>query len=1070
MTRAAEAPGGTGALKPLLGDRIGTASLIRLALFALTLVGVGALAGSAHAQQGMAVLVGTVTDSSTGKPVSDSLVTVTSPNLQGEEIAVTDETGVYRIPALPPGVYTMRVESQSFRPYAREGLDLHADTTIRLNASLLPEALQAQEVVIVGRTPTVDVGSSATGLNITSEFTDRIPLIAPGTKGSPARSFESVAEVVPGANTDLFGVSMFGASSPENRYLLDGLSVNNTTFGLLGTPLSIDFIKEVSVLSGGYMPEYGRSTGGILNAITKSGTNEFHGSVFTNWAPGALAGHRKTVNIAGQTVVTEPSLRYMGDIGGDVGGPIIKDKLWFYFGFDWAQSKYNLQRSLNRTVLGADGLPVGVNGMPVTDDNPVAAQTEYIPGSKQMYYAQQDIFQGIGKLTWAVNNRNRLTLSLNGVYPVSGGNKKYGVDPNTGEPEIYPTATVIQNSLAGQYNALAHRYKGNSTNALLRWQRELDGKRLFLDSWVGWHQGSGGRRPSDGTAIGRQSGLGGLSNIYWRAPGHNLNQFEAIPGNACGDPMDPTAPNACPVLNYRSGGPEFVDEQKNHRIQGRSVLTWLFEGWGHHVFKVGIDAEYQMQNARRAYTGIRDWAEYPLPGEVAWYSQGYGYLTGPDQPVYLSSLHNKTSSVTIGGFVQDSWNIADYVTLNLGLRYDAQLLMGRDGNVAMTLPSQWSPRAGIIFDPTQEGHAKIYANYARYYEQVPLRMLDRYLSGEPLLISLSNPSVCDPTNPAMANGACIDPSNVYTGSGTLPNDKYLEQSGGTSVVDPKLKAPSTDEFVLGGDYEIVRDGRLGVMYTMRRLVNTIEDMSLDEGQTFFFGNPGQGIARDFPKAERKYDGGTLYFTKMFSQGWVGQASYTLSHLRGNYGGLYRADDRQFDPHQNADFDRRSMITNTKGDLPGDNRHYLKAFAAKEFLLPGRWGILTPGLSFRAYSGGPTNHLGAAVFGEDYIYALKRGSGQRLPWVATIDLRLAYGYQFTKTMGIAATVDIFNLFNFQSLVARDQRWTTSVIDPSTTGALPATDIYGSNVTPNPNFGNAAAYQPPRIFRFGLKGTF
>ncbi|MDB4973854.1 MAG: oar1, partial [Myxococcaceae bacterium] len=164
----------------------------------------------------MAVLVGTVTDSATGAPVSDALVTVTSPNLQGEEIAVTDSTGTYRVPGLPPGLYTLRVELQSYRPYAREELDLHADTTIRLNASLLPESLKAEEVVVVGRTPTVDIGSSATGLNITNEFTSRVPLIAPGGKGSAGRSFEAVADVVPGISGDAYGSGVFGSSSPEN--------------------------------------------------------------------------------------------------------------------------------------------------------------------------------------------------------------------------------------------------------------------------------------------------------------------------------------------------------------------------------------------------------------------------------------------------------------------------------------------------------------------------------------------------------------------------------------------------------------------------------------------------------------------------------------------------------------------------------------------------------------------------------------------------------------------------------------------------------------------------------------
>src|SRR4029077_18487396 len=104
----------------------------------------------------------------------------------------------------------------------------------------------------------------------------------------------------------------------ENRYLLDGLSVSNSTYGVLGTPLSIEFIKEVSVLGGGYMPEYGRATGGILNAITRSGSTEFHGSAIPNVAPGGLEGRRKTALREGDSIVTTTELDYIADIGADI--------------------------------------------------------------------------------------------------------------------------------------------------------------------------------------------------------------------------------------------------------------------------------------------------------------------------------------------------------------------------------------------------------------------------------------------------------------------------------------------------------------------------------------------------------------------------------------------------------------------------------------------------------------------------------------------------------------------------------------------------------------------------------
>ena len=97
------------------------------------------------------------------------------------------------------------------------------------------------------------------------------------------------------------------------------------------------------------MPEYGRATGGILNVVTKTGSNEFHGGVFGYYTPGALEGTRKRgPSATGRPSQTQQLARYIGDIGVDIGGPIVKDKLWFYAGFDFAQTRFGLDRSLER--------------------------------------------------------------------------------------------------------------------------------------------------------------------------------------------------------------------------------------------------------------------------------------------------------------------------------------------------------------------------------------------------------------------------------------------------------------------------------------------------------------------------------------------------------------------------------------------------------------------------------------------------------------------------------------------------------------------------------------------------
>lgn len=212
-----------------------------------------------------------------------------------------------------------------------------------------------------------------------------------------------------------------------------------------------------------------------------------------------------------------------------------------------------------------------------------------------------------------------------------------------------------------------------------------------------------------------------------------------------------------------------------------------------------------------------------------------------------------------------------------------------------------------------------------------------------------------------------------------------------------------------------------------------------------------------------------------SHGWIGQASYTLSWLRGNYSGLFRPEDQQFDPHQSADFDIKDLYINRVGPLPGDRRHFIKLFGAKQIDLPPGFGYVMPGIAVRAYSGEPTNFLGAYGPYIDNVYVEKRGSGERLPWTTSIDLRLAYGIKLDKDRSISLTVDIFNLFNFQSVSARDERYTASDVRAVEGGR--ASDLTNSDGTAfdpdtqrNPNFGKATAYQAPRIFRFGLKGTF
>jgi outer membrane receptor protein involved in Fe transport len=1063
-------------------------------------------AGSASAQ-GTAVLTGTIVDAATKKPLADVVVTVTSPALQGEQTVVTDGSGSYRVPNLPQGDYSLRLDRDSFRPYARGGITMRGNSTIRVNAELLPESVQlkAEEVVVVGKAPTVDVGSSSTGVTLNSDFTSRIALNAPGGKGAASHSFESLAAVAPGAAADTYGVGINGTTSPENAFQIDGVGVNDGAYGILATPLSTEFIKELNVVTGGYMPEYGRAMGGIFDVTTSSGSNEFHGSVWFNISPGSLEGPRTALKSDASVITTNSRISNLRDFGAGVGGPIIKDKLWFYGGLQAAFTREALDRSLNAFVLDP------VTGLPTADADGNNITTP-IPGGTRTYYADEQAIQYIGKLTYLLNQDHHLTLSVIGTPTTSGGNGAFGYD-NTGQPEV--------GNITGTYGALGHKYVASSSDISLKYQGSFNNKKQLLDITFGWHHQRTATLPADGSNIGDTTGLAGTPEVIYRKAGanigvnpsnHELKDFEPALGgqkvcdrvttmvpNPDFDPAQPessmnpkTVPNVftpCPVTGYARGGSGFLDDASINSYQGRAVFTNLLQAAGHHVIKAGVDFNIGSYQHTKAYSGTNLFRENGSGSNYNDFRQ-YGFLQGPDDPVVLSKYVAQSKSTTVGGFVQDSWSIMDKVTVNAGIRYDTQLIYGSDGALGLSLPNQWSPRIGVIYDFTQQGRSKIFANYARYYEGVPLDIADRAFPGEPEINSRHGSKTCDPFVDPKSDG-CTKDSNRPAGNpgfgNTTSNPNQLwNRTGGDKVpIDPDISPQSSDEFVVGGEYEIFSDARVGLTYTHRYLNRAVEDMSRDEANTYFLGNPGYGIAADFPKATRDYDAVTAFFQKNFSNNWLANVSYTASALRGNYAGLFRPETGQLDPNINSDFDLKSLLPNRTGPLPADRTHSIKIYAAKDFIIPGGMDLLIGG-SFRTRSGTPLNFLAShPIYGSDEIFILPRGAGGRNDWIHNVDFKIGYSIRLSKESTASISMDIFNIFNFQGVTSRDQTFTTTDAAPivNKDGSAPTVNDLNdpkkfthTDGTPilaserNANFGNPTSYQDPRQFRFGAKVSF
>lgn len=214
-------------------------------------------------------IVGRVMDTS-GAAVPNAAVTLSGPNLQGVRTATADGEGLYRFRNVPPGPgYKVEASSSGFQTASQSDIHVFLGQEGTVNLTLAPAGV-TEAVTVAASSPLVDVTQTAVGVNITSNQFDTLPT---------ARSFQALTTIAPSVTLEMgdhdrrFTASpTVGASSaPENNYVIDGLSVTDPRFGTSGANLTMNFVQEVQVLTGGYQAEYGRSTGGVFNVVTKSG-------------------------------------------------------------------------------------------------------------------------------------------------------------------------------------------------------------------------------------------------------------------------------------------------------------------------------------------------------------------------------------------------------------------------------------------------------------------------------------------------------------------------------------------------------------------------------------------------------------------------------------------------------------------------------------------------------------------------------------------------------------------------------------------------------------------------------
>ncbi len=273
-------------------------------------------------------IVGTILDEE-GTPLPGVTVTLSSTKIMGERTAITSIEGNFRFPALPPGLYTVRAELDGFTSAVHESIRL--TTTVRLTVDLtLRQTAMQEEVTVIAESPTVDVKTSETAsVTLSSDLLRNIP------------TNQFVADIVnlaPGVTSN----SAYGASESTGiSYQVDGVDVSDPSGGSAWVFLDYNILEEVKVMGVGLPAEYGAFTGVIFNTITKSGGNQFSGSaqvIFQDTKKGFWTAENNGAYLEDFPDLESP-VQGLLDLSANLGGPIVRDRLWFFFGAQYLREK-----------------------------------------------------------------------------------------------------------------------------------------------------------------------------------------------------------------------------------------------------------------------------------------------------------------------------------------------------------------------------------------------------------------------------------------------------------------------------------------------------------------------------------------------------------------------------------------------------------------------------------------------------------------------------------------------------------------------------------------------------------
>ncbi|HJQ23596.1 MAG TPA: carboxypeptidase regulatory-like domain-containing protein [Blastocatellia bacterium] len=1008
---------------------------------------------AAGLQENNGAIQGTVKDQS-GAVIPGAKVTATSPAMPRPMDATSDAGGNYRFQSIPVGKYTLTVTQSGFKTVSQQDVEVQLNKTTTADFDM-PAGQVSETVTVTAGGESIDLTSSKAATNITEQIINNTP------KG---RGFNSLLPYAPGVIYDtragsagggatgtsgnnpgggVGGYSVNGGSGSENAFVIDGVEVSNVRNAALGRESAIpfDFVREIQVKSGGYEAEYGGATGGVINVITKSGTNDFHGEgalMFTN------AGLNSAPRGFWQRVPGQASLAEFFRQKEDeyrtfypvfsLGGPILKDRLHFFGSY--APEISRTERNIN-----------------------------FLSGGSKQTTQRVERHYAIGRLDYAITSNMQFNTSYLWT-PIRVQGLLTGVDPRVAPP-------TNDLSIGGGYTP------ANSYTAAWTWAAT---SKLVFSARYGYKY------------------LNDKGNTYG-LPTAVLLLYQQPTSQQTSPPVPSQFAGAAGKQNVSNTFNVEKDVTTRHNFYfDTSYVARLFGQ--QHTFKGGYALNRIANEVVDDYPNGRFdfyWGIGFTRGSLNNVRGTYGYYIWED-----GVKHNASASSRNHGFyVQDSWQIHPRVTINAGVRFENEFLppftKEVNGNpIPNPISFGWgdkiAPRIGGAWDVRGDGSWKISASWGEYYDTMKYELARTSFGGDywhERVYRLNSPDI---TQVSKAHPDALGSLIIDIDNRTIP----INAQGQLDGIDPDIKPMLSREFTVASEHRIKQNMIASVRYTRKHLVRGIEDIGVldaEENEVYVIGNPGFGARSDsilcpptslpcVPKAKRDYDGVEFRLDHQVRSGVVKGlsyfASYTYSRLYGNWAGLANSDEagrsqpnvsRAFDLPWGS-FDAHGHLV--YGRLPTDRPHQFKLFGSYQFKTAA--GLTDLSLSQVAYSGTP---LSSEVTIIVPVFFNGRGDLGRTPVYTQTDGLLAHSIKMGEHATAKFDINVINLFNQATVVSRTTRINRNGnIALSLPDFLAGIDVNSflkpanSTSTPafNPIYNLPSGYQGIREIRLGFHVIF